>query len=111
PCGKVCGRVFDAGKEWGTQMVTAIILVRVDRGGVPATAEALLDVAGIGEVYSVAGEWDLVAIARVKRHEDLDALVTGKLAAIKSIAGTRTLVAFRAFSRKDVQAMWDIGLD
>jgi DNA-binding Lrp family transcriptional regulator len=92
-------------------MITAIILVRVSRGGVPGAAEALLDIDGIGEVYSVAGEWDLVAIARVKRHEDLDGLVTGRLAAIPTVDATRTLVAFRAYSRKDVSAMWDIGLD
>ena len=92
-------------------MVTAIILVRVSRGGVPSTAEALLEIAGIGEVYSVAGEWDLVAIARVKRHDDLDGLVTAGLASISTISATRTLVAFRAYSRKDVKAMWDMGLD
>jgi DNA-binding Lrp family transcriptional regulator len=92
-------------------MITAIILVRVSRGGVATTAEALLEIDGIGEVYSVAGEWDLVAIVRVKRHEDLDGLVTARLATIPKIESTRTLVAFRAYSRKDVQAMWDIGLD
>jgi DNA-binding Lrp family transcriptional regulator len=78
---------------------------------VPRAAEALLELPGIGEVYSVAGDWDLVAIARVKRHDDLDELVTGKLAAIQAIESTKTLVAFRAYSRKDVRAMWDIGLD
>ena len=92
-------------------MVTAIILIRVARGGVPSTAEALLDIAGIGEVYSVAGEWDLVAIARVKRHDDLDGLVTAGLAAVRTVEATRTLVAFRAYSRKDIHAMWDMGLD
>jgi DNA-binding Lrp family transcriptional regulator len=92
-------------------MVTAIILVRVSRGEVSATAESLLEIAGIGEVYSVAGEWDLVAIARAKRHDDLDGLVTSRLAAIPAIRATKTLVAFRAYSRKDVQAMWDMGLD
>jgi DNA-binding Lrp family transcriptional regulator len=92
-------------------MVTAIILVRIARGAVPSAAEALLELPGIGEVYSVAGDWDLVAIARVKRHDDLDGLVTGKLAAIQAIESTKTLVAFRAYSRKDVRAMWDIGLD
>ena len=92
-------------------MVTAIILIRVARGGVPGAAEALLEIPGVGEVYSVAGDWDLVAIARVKRHDDLDGLVTAKLANIQAIESTKTLVAFRAYSRKDVRAMWDIGLD
>ena len=62
-------------------------------------------------MYSFAGDWDLVAIARVKRHDDLDGLVTGKVAAIQAIESTKMLVAFHVYSRKDVRAMWDIGLD
>lgn len=92
-------------------MVTAIVLMTVARGKVQTVANSLLDVPAVGEVYSVAGKYDLVAVIRVKRHEDLDELVTGKLAAVDGIGSTQTLVAFRCYSRKDVQAMWDIGLD
>ena len=92
-------------------MVTAIVLMNVARGKVQSVANALLDVPAVGEVYSVAGEFDLVAVIRVKRHDELDELVTGRLAAIDGILSTQTLVAFRCYSRKDVQAMWDIGLD
>ena len=92
-------------------MVTAIVLMTVARGKVQTVATTLLDIAAVGEVYSVAGAYDLVAVIRVKRHDDLDDLVTGRLAAVDGILSTQTLVAFRCYSRKDVQAMWDIGLD
>jgi DNA-binding Lrp family transcriptional regulator len=92
-------------------MVTAIVLMTIARGKVQTVASALLDVPAVSEVYSVAGAFDLVAVIRVTRHDELNELVTDRLAAIEGIQSTQTLVAFRCFSRKDVQAMWDIGLD
>ena len=92
-------------------MVTAIVLMTIARGKVQTVASALLDVPAVSEVYSVAGAFDLVAVIRVTRHDELNELVTDRLAAIDGIESTQTLVAFRCFSRKDVQAMWDIGLD
>ena len=92
-------------------MVTAIVLMTIARGKVQTVASALLDVPAVSEVYSVAGPYDLVAVIRVTRHDELNELVTERLATIEGIASTQTLVAFRCYSRKDVQAMWDIGLD
>ncbi|GAC1448914.1 MAG: Lrp/AsnC ligand binding domain-containing protein [Vulcanimicrobiaceae bacterium] len=92
-------------------MVTAIVLVNVARGAVSSVANAMLSLPAVNEVYSVAGPYDLVAILRVKQHDDLNELVTEKLGAVAGVTSTQTLVAFRCFSRKDVQAMWDIGLD
>jgi DNA-binding Lrp family transcriptional regulator len=92
-------------------MVTAIVLMTIARGKVQPVASALLDVPAVSEVYSVAGPYDLVAVIRVTRHDELNELVTERLSAIDGIASTQTLVAFRCYSRKDVQAMWDIGLD
>jgi DNA-binding Lrp family transcriptional regulator len=92
-------------------MVTAIVLMTIARGMVQNVASALLEVPAVSEVYSVAGPFDLVAVIRVKRHDELNELVTERLAAIDGIGSTQTLVAFRCYSRKDVQAMWDIGLD
>jgi DNA-binding Lrp family transcriptional regulator len=83
----------------------------IDRGKVPSVAAALLEVPAVNEVYSVAGAWDLVAIIRVKQHDELNDLVTERLSRVDGIKATQTLVAFRCYSRKDVQAMWDIGLD
>jgi DNA-binding Lrp family transcriptional regulator len=92
-------------------MISAIILMSIARGQVSAVASALLEVTAVTEAYSVAGPYDLVAIVRVRRHEELNDLVTGQLARIEGITATQTLVAFRCYSRKDLQAMWDIGLD
>jgi DNA-binding Lrp family transcriptional regulator len=90
-------------------MITAFVMLTVRPGGVQPLAERLLDVPGIAEVYSVAGPYDLIAIARVKRHEDLAQLVTLHVANLEGVIRTETSIAFRAFSRRDLEAMWDIG--
>jgi DNA-binding Lrp family transcriptional regulator len=90
-------------------MITAFILITAEPGSVPALAERLLDVPGITEVYSVAGPYDLIAIARVKQHEDLAALVTAHAANLPGVMRTDTSIAFRAFSRRDLESIWEIG--
>jgi DNA-binding Lrp family transcriptional regulator len=90
-------------------MVTAIILINTEKGRSPEIAQALIELPGITEVYSVAGPYDLVALARVREHELLADLVTGPLQKIPGIASTNTLIAFRAYSRRDLEALWDIG--
>jgi len=90
-------------------MITAFILLTVRPGSVGPLAERLLDVPGVTEVYSVAGPFDLIAVARVKRHADLASLVTVHVANLEGVVRTDTSIAFRAFSRRDLDAMWDIG--
>jgi DNA-binding Lrp family transcriptional regulator len=90
-------------------MVTAIILINTAQGRTPEVAQALIDLAGIAEAYSVAGPYDLVAIARVRQHDELADLVTGHIQKIPGIEATNTLIAFRAYSQRDLEAMWDIG--
>lgn len=92
-------------------MVTAVILINVSQGKVPAIAEELIRIPGITEAYSVAGMYDLVAIARVHQHEELADLVAGRLQALPGIENTNTLIAFRAYSQRDLAAMWDIGFE
>jgi DNA-binding Lrp family transcriptional regulator len=92
-------------------MTTAFILMHVETGRLKSLAEELLTIDGIAEVYSVAGEWDMVAIARVREHEALSDLITEHVANLKGILGTQTLIAFRAFSKRDLGLMWDIGVD
>ena len=91
-------------------MITAIVLIQGVRDKLPETAEALADVPGVAEVYSVAGEYDLVAIVRVKEQEELADVVTKKLLKMDGIAHTHTLIAFQSYSRKDLDRMWEIGL-
>lgn len=92
-------------------MVTAIVLIEGERDKLPETAEALADVPGVAEVYSVAGQYDLVAIIRVKKHEELADIVTKKLLKMDGIARTNTLIAFKSYSRRDLERMWEIGLE
>ena len=72
-------------------------------------AGELADVDGVAEVYSVAGEADLVAIVRVRRHDELAEVVTRRISGLEGITNTRTLMAFKAYSRHDLEAMWDLG--
>ncbi len=90
-------------------MITAIILINTNQGRVPEVAQALIEQPGITEAYSVAGPHDLVAIARVRRHEDLADLVAAHVQKIPGIESTTTLIAFQAYSQRDLEAMWDIG--
>lgn len=92
-------------------MITAIVLIKGERDKLPETAESLTQIKSVTEVYSVAGEYDLVAIVRVKEHDELAEVVTGQMLKMKGIAATNTLIAFKSFSRKDLERMWEIGLE
>ena len=72
-------------------------------------ADDLLAIDGIVEVYSVAGPYDLVAVARVREHEALNDIVTEQVAALDGILATQTLIAFRSFAKKDLGLLWDVG--
>ncbi len=91
-------------------MVTAIILMNVERSKINEVAEQLAIMDGISEVYSVGGNYDLVAIARVPSNEDLANLVTKRMISIDSILKSETMLAFKAFSRHDLEAMFSIGM-
>jgi DNA-binding Lrp family transcriptional regulator len=92
-------------------MVTAFILMNVERTRLRSIADDLLGIEGVAEVYSVAGPYDLIAVARVKEHEQLNDLVTEQVAALDGILSTETLIAFRAFAKKDLGLLWDIGAE
>ena len=90
-------------------MTTAVILLNCERGQVNAVAEKLAAIPGISEVYSVAGRWDLVAMIRVRKNEDLAPLVTARMLQVPGIRETETLIAFQAFSRHDLEAAFSLG--
>lgn len=90
-------------------MVTAFILLNIERERIAAASQEILAIPGIAEVYSVAGPYDVVAIARVKENDQLATLVTEHLIAIKGIVKSTTLIAFRQFSRFDLERMFSIG--
>jgi DNA-binding Lrp family transcriptional regulator len=89
-------------------MVTSIILLNVERNKVNEVAEHLVSMTGISEVYSVTGNFDLVAIARVKTNDELSELVTGKLVKVDGIKKTDTMLAFKTYSKHDLDAMFSV---
>jgi DNA-binding Lrp family transcriptional regulator len=90
-------------------MVTALVMMNVERGKVSEVAERLLKLDGVTEVFSVAGQYDCVAILRTPTNEEIAELVTAKLLNIPHIKRTETLMAFKVFSREDLGAMFSIG--
>ena len=89
-------------------MITSIILLNIQRNKVNKVAGKLVDIEGVSEVYSVSGNYDLVAIIRVKCNDDLATLVTGKLAKFDEIIETETMLAFKAYSKHDLEAMFSL---
>jgi DNA-binding Lrp family transcriptional regulator len=92
-------------------VITTIVLCRVDPSLIPKAARALAGIDGVDEVYSVSGEWDLVAIVRVPVYEDIARVVTEAFPKVPGLQRTQTLTAFRAYSKKDMQQAWDIGVE
>lgn len=91
-------------------MVTAIVLLKIARARVGEVADKLTAMEGISEVYSVAGRFDLVAVVRVKSNEALADVVTSGMQKLEAIEATETMIAFRAYSRHDLEGMFSIGL-
>jgi DNA-binding Lrp family transcriptional regulator len=92
-------------------MITAFVMLNAEPGRVKPLAEELLGIKGVTEVYSVTGPYDLIAIVRVREHDELSELVTEAIATCGGIVSTETVVAFRAFTNRDLDAVWDIGVN
>lgn len=92
-------------------MVTTVVLATCDIHKVPETAQAVADLDEVSEVYSVAGDYDLVIMVRVRNHDDLARVVTESIGRIEGINRTQTLVAFKVYSRHDVEALFSLGFD
>jgi DNA-binding Lrp family transcriptional regulator len=92
-------------------MVSAVVLLKVERERINDVAAELAELRGITEVYSVAGRYDLVAVLRVPDNESLADLVTNRMLMVDGILDSETLIAFRVFSHHDLEAMFSIGLE
>ena len=90
-------------------MTNAVVLIKAERTLMASLGSELADVEGVAEVYSVTGEWDFVAMLRVRQPEDLAAVVTERLAGVDGIRDTYTMVAFAMYSQHDIEAMFSIG--
>lgn len=92
-------------------MITAIVLLHVESHVIPETAQAIADLDMVSEVYSVTGDWELVALLRVHSHEQIADVVTRGMAKVPGVTSTHTMIAFQAFSTSDLDRMWGIGFD
>jgi DNA-binding Lrp family transcriptional regulator len=87
----------------------AIVLIKADRAGLATLGGELADIEGVAEAYSVTGEWDFVAILRLRDHDQLRDVVTGKISQLAGVQSTHTMVAFEVYSRHDLEALFSVG--
>jgi DNA-binding Lrp family transcriptional regulator len=92
-------------------VITAVVLVETEVNSVPEVAARIADVEGVSEVYSVTGDVDLVVMVRVREHEQLADVIADRLGKVPGVRGTKTYLAFRAYSRHDLDAAFALGLE
>ena len=92
-------------------MITAIVFVKADVAAIPEVAQAIAELEGVSEVYSVTGQIDLIAMVRVRAHEDVAAVVADRLNKVPGVTSTETHIAFRSYSRHDLEAAFSLGLE
>jgi DNA-binding Lrp family transcriptional regulator len=92
-------------------MVTAIVLIEAETNRIPELAEQIVNMDGVQEVFSVAGRHDLVAIVKVARNEDLADVISDRMRHLDGIVASETMIAFRAYSKKELEAGFELGLD
>ncbi|WGW13506.1 Lrp/AsnC ligand binding domain-containing protein [Saxibacter everestensis] len=92
-------------------MITAIVLISTAVDHIPETASMLAEVDGVSEVYSVTGDHDLIALVRVSAHEQLATVISDKMSKVPGVVATTTHIAFKAYSKHDLEAAFDIGLE
>jgi DNA-binding Lrp family transcriptional regulator len=91
-------------------VITAIVLVKADIQRIPEVAQDIVQIPEVSEVYSVTGEFDLVAMVRVRAHDELADVIPGRLNKVKGVTATETHIAFRTYSRHDLEAAFSVGL-
>ena len=92
-------------------MITAIVFVKADVARIPEVAEQIAALDGVSEVYSVTGQIDLIALVRAREHEDVATVVADKLNKVAGVTETETHIAFRTYSKHDLESAFSLGLD
>ncbi|MFC5062317.1 Lrp/AsnC family transcriptional regulator [Actinomycetospora atypica] len=92
-------------------MITAIVMIHVNADRIPEAAQAIAEVPNVSEVYSCAGDVDLVAMVRVREHEELADVIAGGVSRVPGVRDTTTHIAFRSYSARDTDAAFSVGLD
>lgn len=92
-------------------MITAIVLIDVESRRIPEVAQEVVDIAGVEQVHSVTGDADLIAVVAVRCHEDLAEVIADRIGKVEGVLDTRTNIAFRTYSKRDLDVAFDLGLD
>jgi len=92
-------------------MISAIVLINAEVDRIPEVAAAIAEINGVSEVYSVTGDVDLIAVVRVRAHEELADVIADQLNKVSGVLGTQTHIAFRTYSKHDLEAAFSLGLD
>ncbi|HET7475863.1 MAG TPA: Lrp/AsnC ligand binding domain-containing protein [Dermatophilaceae bacterium] len=92
-------------------MISAIVLINAEVDRIPEVAQAVAEIAGVTEVYSVTGNVDLIAVVRVRHHEQLADVIADQINKVAGVMLTQTHIAFRTYSRLDLEAAFSLGLD
>ena len=92
-------------------MISAIVLINAEVDRIPEVAAAIADLKGVSEVYSVTGDVDLIAIVRVRHHKELADVIADQLNKVSGVQSTQTHIAFRTYSKHDLEAAFSLGLD
>jgi DNA-binding Lrp family transcriptional regulator len=92
-------------------VISAIVLISAEVDRIPEVAAAIAELKGVSEVYSVAGDVDLIAVVRVRHHEELADVIADQLNKVSGVLGTQTHIAFRTYSKHDLEAAFSLGLD
>ncbi|WP_327011598.1 Lrp/AsnC ligand binding domain-containing protein [Dactylosporangium sp. NBC_01737] len=91
-------------------MITAIVLIDCATDSIPEVAETIANLPGVSEVYSVAGNVDLIAMVRVRQYEEIAEVIAGRISKVPGVVDTDTHIAFRAYSQHDLEEAFSIGL-
>lgn len=92
-------------------MISAIVLINAEVDRIPEVAAAIAEIDGVSEVYSVTGDVDLIAIVRVRQHEEFADVIADRLNKVSGVLLTQTHIAFRTYSKHDLEAAFSLGLD
>jgi len=90
-------------------VITAIVMISAATDSIPEVAQAIADLEGVSEVYSVAGHVDLIAVVRVRAFDDVADVIAGRLNRVPGVTDTETHIAFRAYSKHDLDAAFSLG--
>jgi DNA-binding Lrp family transcriptional regulator len=93
------------------RVITAIVFINAQVSQIPEVADAVAGIDGVSEVYSVTGQIDLIAMVRVRNHEDVASVVADQINKVPGVTATETHIAFRSYSSHDLEAAFSIGLD